>query len=82
MRILVVEDEPILREGLVELLGSAGHDPDPVADGNSALARGVAPEIELGTIFKSVSFFLMACIVSIIILILFPQLALILPNLM
>jgi len=45
------------------------------------VVKALAPEIELSTIFKSVSFFLMACIVSIIILIAFPQIVLIIPHL-
>ena len=44
--------------------------------------KALAPDIKLGTIFQSVSFFLVACIISIIILILFPQLALFIPNAM
>ena len=46
------------------------------------VVKALAPDIELGTIFKSVAFFLLACIGSIILLIIFPQLALILPNAM
>ena len=38
------------------------------------------PEIDLGTIFKSASFFLLACIVCTIILIIFPQVVLVIPN--
>jgi tripartite ATP-independent transporter DctM subunit len=49
---------------------------------NIYVVKALAPDIGLGTIFKSVSFFLLACILSIIILIVFPQLALIIPNAM
>ena len=49
---------------------------------NIYVVKALAPDIELGTIFKSVAFFLLACIGSIILLIIFPQLALILPNAM
>ncbi|MGB5747005.1 MAG: TRAP transporter large permease [Desulfobacterales bacterium] len=49
---------------------------------NIYVVKALAPDIELGTIFKSVSFFLLACIGSIILLIIFPQLALIIPNAM
>ena len=49
---------------------------------NIYVVKALAPEIGLATIFKSVSFFLLACILSIIILIIFPQLALIIPNAM
>ena len=47
MKILVVEDEPVLREGLVDLLRSAGHTVEAVADGESALERGSDPLVEL-----------------------------------
>ena len=47
---------------------------------NIYVVKALAPEIELGTIFKSVSFFLLACIVCIIILIIFPDIVLIIPN--
>ena len=47
MKILVVEDEPVLREGLTELLGRAGYLVEAVADGEAALARGSDPSIEL-----------------------------------
>jgi len=47
---------------------------------NIYVIKALAPEIPLGTIFKSVSFFLVACIVSIIILIIFPQIILVIPG--
>ncbi len=47
---------------------------------NIYVVKALAPEIELSTIFKSVSFFLAACIVCIVILIIFPQIVLIIPN--
>lgn len=47
---------------------------------NIYVVKALAPEIELGTIFKSVSFFLLACIVCIIILIIFPEIVLVIPN--
>jgi tripartite ATP-independent transporter DctM subunit len=47
---------------------------------NIYVVKALAPEIELGTIFKSVSFFLVACLVCIAILIIFPQLVLIIPE--
>jgi two-component system response regulator RegX3 len=47
LKILVVEDEPALREGLCDLLASAGHSVEAVADGESALARGSDPLVEL-----------------------------------
>jgi C4-dicarboxylate transporter DctM subunit len=49
---------------------------------NIYVVKALAPEIPLGRIFKSVSFFLMACIVSIIILIIFPQIILFIPEML
>lgn len=47
MKILVVEDEPLLREGLVDLLQGAGYSVEAVADGRQALARGADPSFQL-----------------------------------
>ena len=47
---------------------------------NIYVVKALAPEIELGTIFKSVSFFLLACIICIILLIIFPDIVLLIPN--
>ncbi|MGD8226394.1 MAG: TRAP transporter large permease [Desulfobacteraceae bacterium] len=47
---------------------------------NIYVVKALAPEIELGTIFKSASFFLLACVVCTIILIIFPQIVLVIPN--
>src|ERR1017187_6582354 len=47
MRILVVEDDPLLRDGLVDLLKGAGHTVDMVADGLTATKRGMDPELDL-----------------------------------
>jgi tripartite ATP-independent transporter DctM subunit len=47
---------------------------------NIYVVKALAPEIALGTIFKSVSFFLLACIICIILLIVFPQIVLVIPE--
>jgi tripartite ATP-independent transporter DctM subunit len=47
---------------------------------NLYVVKALAPEIAIGTIFKSVSFFLLACILSIVILIIFPEIVLIIPE--
>lgn len=47
MRILVVEDEAVLREGLVDLLSGDGHEVESVADGASAVERGTAEPFDL-----------------------------------
>jgi C4-dicarboxylate transporter DctM subunit len=46
---------------------------------NIYVVKALAPDIELSTIFQSVSFFLLACFVCLIILILFPQIVLFIP---
>lgn len=49
---------------------------------NVYVVKGLVPDIPLETIFKGVSFFLVACILSLILLVVFPQIALFLPSLM
>jgi DNA-binding response OmpR family regulator len=47
MRILVVEDERVLREGLADLLAGDGHDVEAVADGVSGASRGTSEPFDL-----------------------------------
>ncbi|MDY7037902.1 MAG: TRAP transporter large permease, partial [Thermodesulfobacteriota bacterium] len=47
---------------------------------NIYVVKALAPEIGLSTIFKSAGFFLIACIVCIIILIIFPEIVLVIPE--
>jgi DNA-binding response OmpR family regulator len=47
VKILVVEDEPLLRDGLVDLLAAAGHEVVTASDGATGLARGNDPTVEL-----------------------------------
>src|SRR5262245_53136109 len=47
MRILVVEDEPTLREGLTDLLEAAGHKVRAVADGREAVRPGSTAAADL-----------------------------------
>ncbi|MGE5186363.1 MAG: response regulator transcription factor [Acidobacteriota bacterium] len=47
MRVLVVEDEASLREGIVDLLAGDGHAVSAVADGAAGLAAGLAEPFEL-----------------------------------
>ena len=47
MKILIVEDDPLLRDGLVDLLKGAGHTVDMVSDGLTAAKRGMDPELDL-----------------------------------
>ena len=47
MKILVVEDELSLREGLLDLLAGDGHDVDVAADGRTGLELGTATRYDL-----------------------------------
>jgi DNA-binding response OmpR family regulator len=47
VKILIVEDEPSLREGLVDLLSREGHTVEAVGDGEAALAQGADPSIQM-----------------------------------
>jgi len=47
MRVLVVEDETMLREGLVDLLEGAGHEVVSVADGLEASVVGAAERFDM-----------------------------------
>ena len=49
---------------------------------NVFVIRGVSGDIELGTIFAGIVPFLGACIVAVILLIVFPEIALFIPDLM
>ena len=46
------------------------------------VVKGLAPDIPIGSIFKGVSFYFAACIISLVMLVAFPQIALFLPGLM
>jgi DNA-binding response OmpR family regulator len=47
VRILLVEDEPGLRDGLIDLLTGDGHAVEAVGDGATAAARGIAEAFDL-----------------------------------
>ena len=47
MKILLVEDEPLLREGVTDLLRGAKHEVVAVADGASGAERGVSEAFDL-----------------------------------
>jgi C4-dicarboxylate transporter DctM subunit len=72
--------DPIWYSIILTMVTTLGAITPPVGV-NIYVVKALAPEIGLGTIFKSVSFFLLACIVSIIILIVFPQIILFIPGL-
>ena len=73
--------DPIWYSIIITMVTTMGAITPPVGV-NIYVIKALAPDIELATIFKSVAFFLAACILSMAILILFPQLALIIPNAM
>ncbi len=73
--------DPIWYSIIITMVTTMGAITPPVGV-NIYVVKALAPDIELGTIFKSVSYFLLACILSMVILVLFPQLALIIPNAM
>jgi len=72
--------DPIWYSIILTMVTTLGAITPPVGV-NIYVVKALAPEIGLGTIFKSVSFFLLACIVSMIILIVFPQIVLFIPGL-
>jgi C4-dicarboxylate transporter DctM subunit len=72
---------PIWYSILLTMVTTMGAITPPVGV-NIYVVKALAPDISLATIFKSVSFFLVACLVSIFILILFPQIVLVIPNMM
>lgn len=71
--------DPLWYSIIITMVTTLGAITPPVGV-NIYVVKALAPEIELSTIFKSSSYFLIACIVCIIILIIFPQIVLIIPN--
>jgi len=71
--------DPLWYSIIITMVTTLGAITPPVGV-NIYVVKALAPEIELGTIFKSASYFLTACIVCIIILIIFPEIVLIIPN--
>ena len=71
--------DPIWYSIILTMVTTMGAITPPVGV-NIYVVKALAPEIELGTIFKSVSFFLLACIISIVILIIFPEIVLLIPG--
>ena len=47
---------------------------------NVYIVSGLAPDIHIGTIFKGVSIFLVAYVICLVLLIIFPEMALFLPR--
>jgi C4-dicarboxylate transporter DctM subunit len=73
--------DPIWYGIILTLVTTLGAITPPVGV-NLYVVKALAPEIAIGTIFKSVSFFVLASIVSIVILIIFPQIVLLIPAML
>jgi TRAP-type C4-dicarboxylate transport system permease large subunit len=71
--------DPLWYSILLTMVTTLGAITPPVGV-NIYVVKALAPDIEIGTIFKSVSFFLLASIVCIAVLILFPQIVLFVPG--
>ncbi len=71
--------DPIWYSIILTMVTTMGAITPPVGV-NIYVVKALAPDIELGTMFKSVSFFLIACIVCIILLIIFPEIVLFVPG--
>ncbi len=71
--------DPIWYSIILTMVTTMGAITPPVGV-NIYVVKALAPDVELGTIFKSISFFLMACVASLIILIIFPEIVLVIPS--
>jgi len=72
--------DPIWYAIIITMVTTMGGYTPPVGV-NMYIVKALDPEINFGTIFKSASFFFLACILSIIIIIIFPEIALFIPGL-
>ncbi len=71
--------DPIWYSIILTMVTTIGAITPPVGV-NIYVVKALAPDIPLSTIFKSVSFFLVACVICIIILIIFPKIVLLIPS--
>ena len=72
--------DPVWYAILLTMVTTMGAITPPVGV-NIYVVKALAPEIELSTIYKSASIFLLPCILCIAILIMFPEIVTLLPNL-
>jgi TRAP-type C4-dicarboxylate transport system permease large subunit len=79
--ILAVGFDPIWFGVIMVIMMELGQITPPVGV-NVFVIKGVAKDVPLGTIFKGIFPFIASIIVCLILLILFPEIALFLPNLM
>ena len=71
--------DPIWYAILLTMVTTMGAITPPVGV-NIYVVKALAPEIPLGAIFGSVSYFLLACIICIVLLIIFPEIVLLIPS--
>jgi tripartite ATP-independent transporter DctM subunit len=73
--------DPIWFGVIIVLVSGIGVISPPVGV-NAYVIKGIAPEINLGTIFKGISYFILPIILCIALLIVWPEVALIIPHLL
>jgi len=73
--------DPIWMSILMAMMTTLGAITPPVGV-NVFVAKAMVPEISLATMFKSAAFFLVPCIICVIILVIFPEIVLIIPRLL
>jgi tripartite ATP-independent transporter DctM subunit len=72
--------DPIWYSIMLTMVTTMGAITPPVGV-NVYVVKALSPEVGIGTIYKSVSYFLGACVVSLIILTIFPEIATVIPSL-
>ncbi len=71
--------DPVWYTVVITLVTTMGAVTPPVGV-NVYIVSGLAPDIPIGTIFKGVSLFLISYVICLVLLIIFPQVALYLPR--
>jgi len=71
--------DPVWYTVMITLVTTMGAVTPPVGV-NVYIVSGLAPDIHIGTIFKGVSIFLVAYVICLVLLIIFPEMALFLPR--
>jgi TRAP-type C4-dicarboxylate transport system permease large subunit len=73
--------DPIWYSIILTIVTTLGAVTPPVGV-NIYVVKSLAPEIPISNIFQNVTYFILACIISMIILFFFPELVLFVPNLL
>lgn len=71
--------DPVWYTVIITLVTTMGAVTPPVGV-NVYIVSGLAPEVPIATIFKGVSIFLIAYVICIVLLVIFPEIAMFLPN--